>query len=218
MLARAVVLTDEQVEKYGDILTELDPDRYSDFNFDTFKTDAEELSKTAVDTFTPTANGFTAASSFTTDRFVTFTVPWESGWSATINGQPVEIEKVNRGVMGIKVPAGQCDIEFNYVTPGLKVGVVCTIGSAFILMIYYIVLKKVFRYKPSPNVHLYGEQQLTTVINHNAYIRTITSTIDEQLEKNAELPESNTAENNKDVTASDEDNEYDVENDNDKAE
>lgn len=120
--------------------------------------------------------------------------------------------------MGIKVPAGQCDIEFNYVTPGLKVGVVCTIGSAFILMIYYIVLKKVFRYKPSPNVHLYGEQQLTTVINHNAYIRTITSTIDEQLEKNAELPESNTAENNKDVTTSDEDNEYDVENDNDKAE
>lgn len=67
-------------------------------------------------------------------------------------------------------------------------------------------------------MHLYGEQQLTTVINHNAYIRTITSTIDEQLEKNAELPESNTAENNKDVTASDEDNEYDVENDNDKAE
>ena len=116
--------------------------------------------------------------------------------------------------MGIKVPAGQCDIEFNYVTPGLKIGVVCTIGSAFILIIYYIVLKKVFRYKPNPNVHLYSEQQLTTVINHNAYIRTITSTVDEQLE----LPEDNTAENNESVTTSDEDKEYDIENDNDKAE
>ena len=182
MLARAVVLTDEQIEKYSDILPELEPDRYSDFNYYTFEKDAQELAKTAVDTFTPTANGFKATSSFTEDRFVTFTVPWESGWSATINGEKAEIEKVNRGVMGIKVPAGECNIEFNYVTPGLKAGVVCTIGAAFIIVIYYIVLKKVFRYKPNPNVHLYEQQQLDTVINHNAYIRTIEKTVDEQLE------------------------------------
>lgn len=184
MLARAVVLTDEQIEKYSDILPELEPDRYSDFNYYTFEKDAQELAKTAVDTFTPTANGFKATSSFTEDRFVTFTVPWESGWSATINGEKAEIEKVNRGVMGIKVPAGECNIEFNYVTPGLKAGVVCTIGAAFIIVIYYIVLKKVFRYKPNPNVHLYEQQQLDTVINHNAYIRTIEKTVDEQLESN----------------------------------
>ena len=184
MLARAVVLTDEQIEKYSDILPELDPDRYSDFNCYTFEKDAQELAKTAVDTFTPTANGFKATSSFTEDRFVTFTVPWESGWSATINGEKAEIEKVNRGVMGIKVPAGECNIEFNYVTPGLKAGVVCTVGAAFIIVIYYIVLKKVFRYKPNPNVHLYEQQQLDTVINHNAYIRTIEKTVDEQLESN----------------------------------
>ena len=176
------MLTDEQIEKYGDILTELEPDRYSDFNYYTFEKDAQELAKTAVDTFTPTANGFKATSSFTEDRFVTFTVPWESGWSATINGEKAEIEKVNRGVMGIKVPAGECNIEFNYVTPGLKAGVVCTVGAAFIIVIYYIVLKKVFRYKPNPNVHLYEQQQLDTVINHNAYIRTIEKTVDEQLE------------------------------------
>ena len=120
--------------------------------------------------------------------------------------------------MGIKIPAGQCDIEFSYVTPGLKIGVVCTVGAAIILIIYYIVLKKVFRYKPNPNVHLYNEQQLTTVINHNAYIRTITRSVDDQLDKKAELPEDKAVENNESVTASDEDKEYDVENDNDKAE
>ena len=90
--------------------------------------------------------------------------------------------------MGIKVPAGECNIEFNYVTPGLKAGVVCTVGAAFIIVIYYIVLKKVFRYKPNPNVHLYEQQQLDTVINHNAYIRTIEKTVDEQLES-SELSE-----------------------------
>ena len=120
--------------------------------------------------------------------------------------------------MGIKVPAGQCDIEFSYVTPGLKIGVVCTVGAAIILIIYYIVLKKVFRYKPNPNIHLYGEQQLTAVINHNAYIRTITRSVDEQLDKKAELPEEDKSTNSESVTASDEDKEYDEENDNDKAE
>ena len=206
MLARAVVLTDEQIEKYGDILPELEPDRYSDFNYDTFEKDAQELAKTAVDTFTPTANGFKATSSFTEDRFVTFTVPWESGWSATINGEKAEIEKVNRGVMGIKVPAGECNIEFNYVTPGLKAGVVCTVGAAFIIVIYYIVLKKVFRYKPNPNVHLYEQQQLDTVINHNAYIRTIEKTVDEQLENSELSKEDNDSdESNENADISDDD-------------
>ena len=50
-----------------------------------------------------------------------------------------------------------------------------------ILIIYYIVLKKVFKYKPNPNVHLYGEQQLEKINNHNAYIRTIKRQADKQL-------------------------------------
>ena len=79
-------------------------------------------------------------------------------------------------------------------------------------------MKKVFRYKPNPNVHLYEQQQLDTVINHNAYIRTITRSVDEQLDEKAELPEEDKSTNSESVTASDEDKEYDEENDNDKAE
>ena len=186
MLVRAVVFTDEQIEKYGDIIDELSPDNASGFSYDTFVKDAEELAKTCVDTFTPTANGFTATSSFTEDRFVVFTVPWESGWSAAINGEPVDIEKVNRGVMGIKVPSGECNIEFSYVTPGLKAGIVCTIAAAVMLIIYYIVLKKVFRYKPNPNVHLYAEEQLEKINNHNAYIKTIKKQTEKLLLENKE--------------------------------
>ena len=97
-------------------------------------------------------------------------------------------------------------IEFNYVTPGLKAGVVCTVGAAFIIVIYYIVLKKVFRYKPNPNVHLYEQQQLDTVINHNAYIRTIEKTVDEQLENSELSKEDNDSdESNENADISDDD-------------
>lgn len=184
MLARAVVLTDEQIEKYSDILPELEPDRYSDFNYYTFEKDAQELAKTAVDTFTPTANGFKATSSFTEDRFVTFTVPWESRLERNNQRRESRDRKGKPWRDGNKSTCRRMQYRIQLCYTGLKAGVVCTIGAAFIIVIYYIVLKKVFRYKPNPNVHLYEQQQLDTVINHNAYIRTIEKTVDEQLESN----------------------------------
>lgn len=100
-------------------------------------------------------------------------------------------------------------IEFNYVTPDLRQALSARSERHLLFVIYYIVLKKVFRYKPNPNVHLYEQQQLDTVINHNAYIRTIEKTVDEQLEsselskgdngsdesnENADISDDNTAE------------------------
>ena len=173
MLLKATVLSDEQIEKYSDIMDELPIEDSNKFSYEDYENDCRELAKTCVDSFKAVTNGFVATSSFETDRFVVFTVPWESGWSATINGEPAEIEKVNRGVMGIKVPAGECEIKFDYVTPGLKAGAAATAGAAVILIIYYIVLRKVFKYKPNPDCHLYGEQQLDKIINHNAYISSL---------------------------------------------
>lgn len=171
ILLRAVYLSEEQIEKYGEYISELPVDETLDFSYDRYEADCEKLAKTCVDSFKAVANGFVATSSYDTDRFFVFSVPWESGWSATINGKPVEIEKVNGGVMGVLVPAGECEIVFDYFTPGLKSGALCTLGAAVLLIIYYIVLKKVFRYKPNPNRHLYNEEQLNKVVNHRAYIK-----------------------------------------------
>lgn len=171
LLIKSCMLSDEQIEKYADCIEELPIEISNELSYENFEEDSKKLAMTCVDDFKAVPNGFIAKSSFDTDRFTVFSVPWESGWSAEINGEPVEVEKVNGGVMGIKVPAGECEIKFSYVTPGLKAGIVCTVGAAFTLIIYYIVLKKVFRYKPNPNCQLYGEQQLDSVINHSAYIR-----------------------------------------------
>ena len=35
-----------------------------------------------------------------------FSVPFDSGWSAVIDGAAADIEKVNGGFMAVKVPAG----------------------------------------------------------------------------------------------------------------
>ncbi len=188
MLLKGCVLTDEQIKKYLDVLEEVPIDDSLALSYEDYEKDCETLSQNCVDTFETVVNGFVASSSFDTDRFVVFTVPYESGWSATVNGEAVEIEKVNRGVMGIKVPAGNCEIRFDYVTPGLKAGLLLTVVSVVIMVAYYIILKKVFKYKPNPCAHLYEEEQLANVNNHNAYIRSVTAKAERYKRNEINLP------------------------------
>ena len=80
--------------------------------------------------------GFTAHFTAEKERLVFFSVPYEDGWTATVNGEPAEIEKVNVGFMAVKVPAGTSEIRFNYYTPGLNAGIAATAGSIGIFLLY----------------------------------------------------------------------------------
>jgi len=48
--------------------------------------------------------GFTARSNLEQDTLMFFSVPYDGGWTATVNGSPVPIEKVNVGFMGCGFP------------------------------------------------------------------------------------------------------------------
>ena len=182
-LVKACVLDDEQIKEYNDVMDYLPVEKANDLSYEDYTADAKQLATSCVDDFTPVANGFIAHSSFDTDRFVVFTVPYESGWTATVNGETVKVEKVNGGVMGIKVPSGECEIKFDYVTPGLKAGAIITVITALVLLGYYIVLKKVYKYKPNADCHLYESEQLDELDNHNAYIRMLTRKADRERRK-----------------------------------
>ena len=70
-----------------------------------------------------------------TDKYAFFSIPNDSGWSATVNGKEAEIIDIN-GFMAVKVDAGVNDIVFNYETPGLKAGVMGSSAAVIIIMIY----------------------------------------------------------------------------------
>ena len=56
------------------------------------------------------------------ERFVFVSLPYSDGWSATLDGQPVEIEKANVGFMAIPVDDSAHTITMRYSTPGLRTG------------------------------------------------------------------------------------------------
>ena len=77
-----------------------------------------------------------------TGELVFFSIPYEDGWSATVNGQPADVEKVNVGFMAVAVPANtESTIVFTYNTPGLMVGTIITAVGVIILAVYLILYK-----------------------------------------------------------------------------
>ena len=51
-------------------------------------------------------------------RYVFVSIPYSSGWSATMDGNPIEIQKANIGFMVVEVDGAEHDVYFSYVTPG----------------------------------------------------------------------------------------------------
>ena len=67
-----------------------------------------------------------------------FSVPYEAGWSATVNGEEAQVEKVDIGFMAVRVPAGACEIRFDYMTPGLLPGLAVSGGAILVLLAYWL--------------------------------------------------------------------------------
>ena len=119
-LSNYVILNEEQIDKYKDVIKEVD------YNSNEFKF---------------TKNGFSSIIDSSDDAFAIYTVPYDNGFRAFINNKEVDIEKVDNGMMGIKINKGINNIEFKYFTPGLKIGIIGSIIS-FILYGFYLLLIK----------------------------------------------------------------------------
>ena len=177
LMVRSVFLTDEQIEKYGDILTKDKTDFV--YSKNQFLLDAKEKIKNGVIQFSVTKEGFTAKTRYDSEKLVCFSVPYCKGWSAEINGVPAEVDKINGGLCGIRVPEGLCEITFTYRTPGLTVGIICTIAGILLFAVYMVIVKFVKREKPLPYAHLYDQNQLDGVKAHKSYIDAVTSRFSE---------------------------------------
>ncbi len=137
LMLKALILTEEQAEKYGDLPEEADATRFS-YTVDAYEKDCDERAREAADTFRYDNTGFTAHITLEEDNLVFFSVPYEEGWTATVNGEPVEVEKVQIGFMAVEASAGENVIQFYYETPGLRVGIMISLGAALALAAYWI--------------------------------------------------------------------------------
>jgi len=135
VLMSAIVLNDMQVKRYADRLSMLkEIDYYMSYN--SFTKYASERAASASSSFKVSSNGFTCNIKLKHDDLVFFSVPYDKGWTAYVNGVETAIEKVNVGFMAVPADRGDNVIEFRYETPGLKMGAMISSGFVFIAAAY----------------------------------------------------------------------------------
>ncbi len=139
----AMLLSDEQIEKYGDILSDISEqvtaeEINEEYDYSIYKANCKERKKNACSSFSTGKSEFTAEITLDKDNLVFFSVPYEKGWSATVDGEAVDIENVNVGFMAVKVKGDgqQHTIHFTYKTPGLKTGAIASCGAVVLSVIY----------------------------------------------------------------------------------
>ena len=124
---------------------------------------AEARRAAAAHSFEADNWGFSAAISLEKESLVFFSVPYDKGWTATVNGNPVDVERVSNGFMAVRAEAGENTIEFAYETPGLRAGAIITFGGILLLAAYLLLGKKLTAAKVRCHTHSYDYLPVTGV-------------------------------------------------------
>lgn len=150
-MLRAVVLEDEDVGRLEQLLSPL-PQERRHFSERGYFDDCLARASEACSEFAYTKTGFSAQIDAPGDRLVFFSVPYEDGWSAKVNGQEADIFRVNVGFMAVIVPAGESvRIDFTYSTPGLSAGILLSMAALVGLVAYLTLCKRLQKDGPSQN-------------------------------------------------------------------
>lgn len=141
VMMRALVLSEDDIQKYSGYITKLPEDMLENLNENSYFSDCNDRNTETCSSFEYDSKGFIAE--ITTDRpgLVYFSVPCSAGWSANVNGRNTEIIKAHYGLTAVPVESGENSIEFKYETPGLKTGIIISAMSLAILIVYIIIIE-----------------------------------------------------------------------------
>jgi len=85
--------------------------------------------------FMGTSTGYTAQVDLPSSQVLFFSVPFSTGFTATIDGCPVSIHKANLSMQALAIPAGKHSITVEYMPPGLKQGCGLSLLGLLLLML-----------------------------------------------------------------------------------
>ena len=144
LLLRALVLEDEDVEKYSSYLTELPDALLDDLHYDSYTQDCADRRAHSCSVFQMNNAGFHAEITLEKPNLVFFSVPYDDGFTAYVNGEKTDILRVDEGLMAVLCPAGASSIDFVYQADGLSASRVVTAVAIPVWVVYvaYFVRRK----------------------------------------------------------------------------
>ena len=144
LLLRALVLEDEDVKAYGQYLTELPDAMLDGLHYDSYTQDCADRRAHSCSVFQMNNAGFHAEITLEKQNLVFFSVPYDDGFTAYVNGEKADILRVDEGLMAVLCPAGASSIDFVYQAAGLSASRMVTAVAIPVWVVYvaYFVRRK----------------------------------------------------------------------------
>ena len=144
LLLRALVLEDEDVAKYSSYLTELPDALLDDLHYDSYTQDCADRRAHSCSVFQMNNAGFHAEITLDKANLVFFSVPYDDGFTAYVNGEKTDILRVDEGLMAVLCQPGASSIDFVYQADGLSASRVVTAVAIPVWVVYvaYFVRRK----------------------------------------------------------------------------
>ncbi len=181
IMLKAIVLNDEDVEMWKGNLEPLDTTEFFEFSEEELKNDCALLAATSATYFSHDKSGFKATVTRSEESLVFFSVPFDKGWTAYVNGKEAEIVKANVGFMAVNVGEGVSQIEFKFKTPYLALGMQISVVAAGVYLIY-IIISLITRRHRRPVEYTEGEQLLEKWTSYD-----VADALEETVEETEEL-------------------------------
>ena len=144
LLMRALVLSEEDAAVYGQYLKKLPEEKLNDLWYDTYVSDCADRRASACRVFQMTNSGFHAEIDLGKEDLVFFSVPYDDGFTAYVNGREADILRVDEGMMAVLAPVGENTIDFVYQADGFSLASKVSLAGLAVFAVYtgYFVWKK----------------------------------------------------------------------------
>ncbi len=133
ILVRDLILTDEQAERYADILTEDTEYPEEPMSEEEFYRLSDERAASACTTFTYDPSGYQATIDLPRDNLVFFSIPWDRGFTAYVDGVETTVENVDYGFIAVLVPEGEHSIRLDWKPYGIEAGAAASIAGILLI-------------------------------------------------------------------------------------
>ena len=97
---------------------------------------AEKRRATASKSWEFGKNSFTSVIDMERENYVFYSIPYDAGWTAYVDGVEAEIERVNVSFMAVLVGEGEHTVEFKYVSPGFFTGAKISAAAIGVFVVY----------------------------------------------------------------------------------
>lgn len=131
---KALIVSD--TAGFSDILTDISDTAGEEITDDEYKRLIEDRRRSAAFSCEKTSNGLTAQIELEKENVVFFSVSYNEGWSAYVDGEKTDVYNVNNGCVGVRVHGGRHEIRLCYTVKGFNEGIVITAVSSGILILY----------------------------------------------------------------------------------